>query len=348
MRIGARMLLVVAAALAAAACGRLGYQEHQLDGDGGPPDARDGDGSSDLPDGGPGPGGCIGTLEVTISADEDDAGESPEPPHLGTGLSLREAIAIANDRAGLDCITFSGAASILVGSELPALEDPDGTAIDGGGVVSIASGGAVPIGLRLLSDGNQLFGLEVHDVMTGIQLNGSGSRLYGIHVRDCPTAGIVVAAAALDTEIAVSLLHDNREAAVQALGTTGLRVINCTIVKNAGTGVNATAGAVDLYVENTLVTGNQDYGIAVDADAPASLDYDDIFGNRLEDCLNCTPGPSSIAVDPMYVSQVGDDYHLVTGSPAIDTGRVNGIDVNGDAAGDYNGDAPDMGAFESP
>ncbi len=347
MRAAARILVVIAA-LAAAACGRLGFEEHQLDGDGGPPDARDGDGSSDLPDGGPGPGGCVGSLIVTVSADEADAGESADPPHLGAGLSLREAIAIANERAGLDCITFSGAASIQIDSELPALEDPDGTAIDGAGVVSIGSTGAVPIGMRLLSDGNQVFNLEIHDLMTGMQINGSSSRLYGIHMRDCPTAGIVVAAAALDTEIAVSLLHDNREAAIQALGTSGLRVLDCTIVKNAGSGINATAGAVDLYVENTILTGNQDYGIAVDADAPVSLDYDDIFENRLEDCLNCTPGPNSIAVDPMYVSQPGDDYHLQAGSLAINAGRMNGIDVNGETAGDFNGAAPDMGAFESP
>jgi hypothetical protein len=340
---------MMVAALAAAACGRLGYRERELSGDGGPPDARDGDGGGDLPDGGPGPGGCVGTLIVTTADDEADAGEVPEPPHMGAGLSLREAIAIANDRDGLDCITFAGDTSILLGSELPGLQDAAGTAIDGGEhAVSIGSSGAVPFGIRLVSDGNQVFHVEVHDVMTAIQVNGSGARLFGVRIRDCPTAGIVVAAAALDTEIAVSLLHDNREDAIQALGTTGLRILDSTIVKNAGTGISATAGAVDLYVENTLVTGNQDYGIAVDPDAAVSIDYDDLFNNRLGDCLNCTPGANSISEDPQYVSETGDDYRLMAGSTAIDAGRMNDVDVNGAADGDYNGLAPDMGAFESP
>lgn len=345
MRIGAGILLVVVAL--ATACGRLGYSAREIDGDGGPPDARDGDAAM-LPDGGPMPVGCVASLVVTTADDEDDAGESAEPPHLGAGLSLREAIAIGNARAGLDCITFAAPTAITLGSELPDLDDPDGTAIDGGGVVTVESAGAVPIGLRLVSDGNQLFNLEVANVMTGIQVNGASTVLSGLHVRDCPTAGIVVAAAATGTQIISSLLHDVREAAIQALGTSELRVVSCTIARNAGSGINATAGAVDLFVENSLVTGNQDYGIAVDPGAPVSLDYDGISGNRLEDCLNCTPGPNSIADDPMYVDAVGDDFHLQAGSPAIDAGRINGVDVNGEGDGYYNGAAPDLGALESP
>lgn len=343
MRAAARILLTFTA-LAAVACGRLGFQERQLDGDSGPPDARDGDGASDLPDGGPGPGGCIGTLIVTTAADEADAGEVPDPPHLGAGLSLREAIAIANDRAGLDCITFSGATAIVLGSELPALEDPAGTAIDGDGVVSLASAGDVPTGLRLVSDNNQIYDLELRDIRIAMQVNGSSATLFGLNVHDCPDGGIIVAAAALETRIVASVLHDNRDAAIQAVGTSGLAIVNCTVHRNAGSGIDATAGAADLFVENTLVTGNQDYGIEVDPGATTSIDYSDLSGNRLEDCLNCTAGPNSITDDPKYTG----DLHLEPGSPAIDKGNPNGIDLNGDAVGDYNGLAPDMGAFESP
>jgi hypothetical protein len=337
-------IVMMVAALAAAACGRLGYQEREVSGDGGPPDARDGDGGGDLPDGGPGPGGCVGTLVVTTADDEADAGESPDPPHMGAGLSLREAIAIANDRDGLDCISFSGAAAIVLGSELPALEDPAGTAIDGDGVVSLASAGDVPTGLRLVSDNNQIYDLEIRDTRIAMQVNGSSTTLFGLNVHDCPDGGIIVAAASLETRIVASVLHDNRDAAIQAVGTSGLAILNCTVHRNAGSGIDATAGAADLFVENTLVTGNQDYGIEVDPGAATSIDFSDLSGNRLEDCLNCTPGPNSITDDPMYTS----DLHLGAGSAAIDAGNPNGIDLNGDGSGDYNGLAPDMGAFESP
>lgn len=342
-------ILLPVVALAVAACGRYGYQARESDGDGGGPDARDGDGGGgSTPDGGPGPTGCIGTLVVTTEADEADAGESPDPPHLGAGLSLREAIAIGNDRAGLDCISFTGVTAIVLGSELPALEDPDGTAIDGGGAVRIASGGAVPTGLRLVSSGNQIFELEMADILVCIQINGTSSLVRGLHLHDCATTGMVVAAAAEQTEIGPCLMHDNAGTAVQAVGTSGLVVRNCTITKNGGSGLDATAGGADLLVENSIVSENRDYGVALDPDAPATVVYSDLTGNRLEDCLNCTPGEGAIAADPLFVDAPGDDYTLGAGSPAIDTGRVNGIDLNGGAAGEYNGAAPDMGGLESP
>ena len=340
-------LVVLIAALGLGACGRLGYQARESDGDGGDPDARDGDGGA-TPDGGPQPEGCLAGLIVTTAADEDDSGEVPEPPHLGAGLSLREAIAIGNQRAGRDCITFTGVTAISVGSELPALEDPDGTGIDGGGVVSISSGGGVPTGLRLVSDGNEVFNLEMLNILVCMQINGSASVIRGLHLHDCATTGLVVAAVADQTEIGPCLMHDNGGTAIAALGTSNLAVRNCTLTKNRNSGIDATAGGTDLLVENTISTDNREYGVAVDPGAPVDVVYSDVAGNRLEDCLNCTPGEGSITGNPMFVDPTGDDYTLAAGSPAIDTGRVNGIDVNGGSDGDFNGLAPDMGGLESP
>jgi hypothetical protein len=338
--------LIVSAALAAAGCGRLGYNERAIDDDGGPPDARDGDATADQPDGGPMPVGCVADLVVTTTADEDDTGESPEPPHLGAGLSLREAITIANDRAGLDCITFSAVTALSLGSELPSLEDPDGTAIDGAGAVSIA-GGAVATGFRLISAGNQIYNLEMSGTLVCIQVNGAAAAIRGVHLRDCSTSGILVAAAADATTIGPCLIHDVQDTAIQALGSSGLQIAGCTISNNGGSGVDATAGGGDLLVENSIVSDNRDYGIALDPDAPSAIDYVDLFGNRLEACLNCTPGTSSLSQNPLFMDATTADYRLQAGSPAIDAGRINGLDVNGAAAGDYNGVAPDMGGLES-
>lgn len=340
--------VMVIAVLAAGACGRLGYQAQESDGDGGPPDARDGDGGS-TPDGGPMPDGCDEVpLIVTTAADEDDAGEAPLPPHLGTGLSLREAIAIAGARVGLDCIQFSAPMAITVDTELPPLEDPAGTAIDGGGGVVITSAGAVPIGLRLVSGNNQVFNLEMSGILVCIQVNGTGNLLRGLHLHDCSSRALVVAAAANQTVIGPCLMHDNGGTAIQAVGTTGLEVVNCTLTANRGDGIDATAGGTDLLVENSISTENRDNGVAVDPGAVAAIEYSALQGNRLEDCLNCTLGEGSIASDPQFMDAVNDDYTLMTGSPAIDTGRVNGVDLNGGTAGDFNGLAPDMGGLESP
>lgn len=336
-------LTVYALAGAAMACGRFGYDGRDP-GDGGPPDAGDGGGS--LPDGGPGPDDCAGTLTVTTGSDEDDAGESAEPPHLGAGLSLREAIAIGNQRAGTDCIGFDGVTSIAPASDLPSLEDPDGTAIDGAGVVQI--GGSTAIGLRLVSDGNQLFNLEMTGAQVCLQVNGAGSLLRGLHIHDCGSTGLVVAASASQTELGPCLFHDTGDSGIQALGSVDLAIRNCTITTTGGSGVDATAGGTGLLVENSIVFDNRDNGVAVDPGATATVVFSDVSGNRLEQCLNCTPGEGAIAADPLFTDATLDDYTLQVGSPAIDTGRVNGLDVNGGLPGEYNGDAPDMGGLESP
>jgi len=340
-----RTAILAVVALMAGACGRLGFEAREQGGDGGPPDARDGDGGTTTPDGGPMPVGCDEPLVVTTSADEDDAGEAPVPPHLGAGLSLREAIGIANARTGLDCITFSGVTSVSVGAELPALEDPDGTGIDGGGGVQL--GGSVPIALRLVSSNNQIYNLELTGVQVAIQVNGPDNLLRGLHIHDCASTAIVVAAAAEGTEIGPCAMHDNGDTAIQAVGSIGLKVRNCTLANNGGSGIDATAGGTDVFVENSIIAGNRDYGVAVDPEATATVEYNDLQ-NRLEDCLNCVPGEGSISANPMFVDDMAGDYTLMTGSPAIDKGRVNGVDVNGEAAGDFNGLAPDMGGLESP
>src|SRR5687767_10986351 len=115
---------VALAALLASGCGRSGYDAH----DGAPPG-----------DDGGGPGFDAGPIPpfdaalpddcmtVTTTADEADDGESATPPHLGDGLSLREAILLANAIDGEDCITFDAAIdSLTIAEVLPAIDDPDG------------------------------------------------------------------------------------------------------------------------------------------------------------------------------------------------------------------------------
>jgi hypothetical protein len=89
--------------------------------------------------GGSGGGSGAGGLVVTTNADENDAGATASMPG-GTGLSLREAITIANATAGAQTITFQNGVVVALTNTLPTITGS--TTILGGNVngTAVASG----------------------------------------------------------------------------------------------------------------------------------------------------------------------------------------------------------------
>ncbi len=98
-----------------------------------------------------------------------------------------------------------------------------------------------------------------------------------------------------------------------------------------------------LVARNNLFTRNGGYGVQ-DGSPVATLDHNGFFGNGRGPMSAASPGPTDVVEDPLY----GGDHRLSPGSPAIDRGFDTTLDVNGPAAGDYNGAAPDLGAWETP
>ena len=82
---------------------------------------------------------------VTTNADESDAGASIVMPG-GTGLSLREAITIANAMAGVQLVTFQEGIVVSLASTLPTLSE--GASITGGVVdaTNVAGGDCLIVG----------------------------------------------------------------------------------------------------------------------------------------------------------------------------------------------------------
>lgn len=120
----------------------------------------------------------------------------------------------------------------------------------------------------------------------------------------------------------------------------GIRVTsaaNSTIIEN-NTIVNNTAnylgfgGAVyvdginELTIKNNLIVNNLNAfdrtgGIHfVSCPVTLTLMYNDVYNNQGNDYLGCVPGGGSISVDPLFVNTGNRDYHLQSGSPAIDAG----------------------------
>ena len=369
-----RGALFLALAGAAAGCGRLGFDPlSQGEGDGGGPD--DGGISSDsgpvTSDAGF-PATCdIGDVRyvVTTELDESDAGESPEPPHLGAGLSLREAIGLSNGHAGRECIQFDRAMTIMIPTgELPGIGDPDGVEIDGGGAVRLEGIPVlpqIPTGIDLVAGASAVRGLEVvnfevgiqaqstgntvgpgnrvHGCAVGVRIAGNGNTVFGLRSHENSEHGIQIPAGVDATEVTQALLYRNAGDGVQARGSN-IQVRHATFTLNQ-IGFDASGDASAIAIQNSIFY--QQGGAGVSVAAPEDVDLLDFCDFFEDTCTNCDPGASSVDADPRFTDVVANDYRLGEGSPAINAGSDTGLDVNGDQPGSFNGAAPDMGAIES-
>ncbi len=116
-------------------------------------------------------------------------------------------------------------------------------------------------------------------------------------------------------------------------------IYNNTIDNNSGHGIALYAFSPN--IENDIITSNGAYGIYADIDSYPLEDYNDLYGNKSSSYYGIGAGLHDKSADPLYVG--GGDYHLQTSptlSPCIDAGVYVGLP--------YNGNAPDMGAYESP
>ncbi|MGH2571288.1 MAG: hypothetical protein ACRDGR_08690, partial [bacterium] len=108
-------------------------------------------------------------------------------------------------------------------------------------------------------------------------------------------------------------------------------------------------------VRNNLSTGNGGYGIRIASGSPTESD-NGVPGASTNPAnalgrSNAALDPSDLDIDPEYGNAAAGDFTLnECTSLAINTGLDLGAaqpDMNGAAAGLWNGPAPDMGAFES-
>jgi FG-GAP-like repeat/Right handed beta helix region/FG-GAP repeat len=142
-----------------------------------------------------------------------------------------------------------------------------------------------------------------------------------------------------------------------------VRLVNNTIADNDsahGSGIAAVQAPM-LLVNNMIVAKTGQIAMfCVDSDLnPAMFQFNDVFAPSGIPyggvCTDQTGVNGNISADPLFVSPIGGDYRLQTGSPAIDAGtnsapNLPATDIDGDCRtqdGDGNGSAiVDMGADE--
>ncbi|MCX5639026.1 MAG: right-handed parallel beta-helix repeat-containing protein, partial [Planctomycetota bacterium] len=161
----------------------------------------------------------------------------------------------------------------------------------------------------------------------------------GWHAIDCSSTGNVI-------EVTNSLFTHNDGGAINS-GYNSLLIVNSTLVDNHTT---TFGGAVccsygSLSAVNCIMWGNTagwDGDEIFGADASMTISYSCIAGGY--------PGTGNINMNPLFSAPASEDYHLLAGSPCIDTGDSSAVppSVTTDLDGKpriVNGTV-DMGAYE--
>jgi hypothetical protein len=271
-------------------------------------------------------------LVVDTAADDADA-EVYGGPYTN-GLSLREALVLANGNVGPDTISFDPAVQpIFVTSALPAVTDDDLTLAGHDQVVIDGSATAAVAGLEVAASGVTLTGVEVVDFDTGVHVLGTAS---GFVARDLVlrgnAAGLVNEADGTQVGPGVVVAESTGPHQLDLFALT--RVTRSVVRDGLGNGLAVRAAGGGTVVELTAVVGNGGHGILL-FNAGGGAD-----GTRLVDSTIVLNGMSGISLGAQ-VSDLelrndvlalntdwgvdGDVTNFVAGSPDFNLWFGNGL-----------------------
>ncbi len=233
--------------------------------------------------------------------------------------------------------------------------------------------GGEGIDIKQGSSNGTVFKNCVHDMnRLGIYIEAWDRHTYNIDVFQniayaCTTAGIALASEECGTleniRVYNNISFDNEKVGIWIAGwgdtacehpIQNVEIINNTLYDNGtsdsigwGGGIAITNSiAQNITVRNNICSQNLRFQIRSDADSvEVTIDHNLIDGYRGD--WNEVYGSDSVVGDPMFVSTTTPDFHLQSGSPAIDAG--SSIDAPGD---DYDGNIRpcggdyDIGAYE--
>ena len=132
---------------------------------------------------------------------------------------------------------------------------------------------------------------------------------------------------------------------------TNLMIRN-NVVYNTHRGPNIYGTFIGLKIENNTFVNITDYAVDIEATGGNNvLVRNNIFRNVRTPAVDVVSATATqdhnFTGDPMFVNEAGLDFHLKSGSPAIDTG-LNTSDVTQDYDGGSRpqGSSTDIGAYE--
>jgi Right handed beta helix region len=161
--------------------------------------------------------------------------------------------------------------------------------------------------------------------------------------------GILLRSAADNSSVVGNLAWDNERGVELSPQCDNVKLWHNTLHASTRDGVLVPNGSSGLDLRNNLVTGSGAFGLNAAAASFATLDANDLFQNAAGACRACAGlGARALAVAPGYIDAAARDLRIYRSSPVANAGVDTGSDRNGPLPGNFNGTAPDMGAFEAP
>jgi hypothetical protein len=182
--------------------------------------------------------------------------------------------------------------------------------------------------------------------------------------RSCIFKNVVIANNETENIEIITGVYTNYQGAGLALEGYEIDLVNITITENSVIGPNQQpyfSGGLDILTSmsdvslmNSIIVNNYPCNINQNNNSELKITYSNIEGGEegiirdtLETTLHWLEG--NIDQDPLFVGGEPFDYHLSEGSPCIDTGTPffawEGDTILNLSPEEYEGEAPDMGAF---
>jgi len=277
--------------------------------------------------GGSGGAAGAGDYHVTTALDESDAGATVESPG-GTGLSLREALGLANAAAGVQSITFEPGLTIVLGAGLGVT---DGVEIRGNGTAlacAAVGGSSDCLSLAAAAGSTVIAGLTLSGARNNpIRIaSGSGYEIRGC-VLDANGDALEIAVAAADVTLRGCRITGSGTDGIAAMGS-GITIVDSTIVDSVGRGIYLGANASGaLLVGNLIVRG--DRGILVGNGVSGVILRHNTLVYQTGDGLVVGSGNAAEVTNNVFA--FADGYGLIATDASVDVRDYNAYYGNGDA-----------------
>jgi Domain of unknown function (DUF4347)/RTX calcium-binding nonapeptide repeat (4 copies) len=298
--------------------------------------------------------GVLADFTVTTTDDENDREDA------GKGLSLREAIALANENVGEDTITFdsslSGGTIALTQTEDNPRGFPFNNDFDITDSVKIVGLGAKNLTIDGLNSGNGIFeitGDNTNASLEGLTLtNGNDARFF---FNDAGNGG-AIKFSGKDLTLKDSVISNSSADIGGAIDSSGNVTINgSTLANNTGPGVSNPSAVIDaesLDVVNSTISNNRDRGISAET---LNVTNSTVSNNSSDDNSPFNnPGSEILASNGTITSSIiSGNSQDSSGNEAPDLSgefTSGGNNLIGDGSGDFvNGENGDLvGTTENP